>query len=120
MVLRVAREFGVSVAALHHALEAYRVPDLVRSSNATVATFADMWGYKWEAYNASVDAPRILAEHGIPVALKSDHPVINAASAACAVCLAHLLTCHAISNTWCTRLPRHITTDCRRSCPWPV
>ncbi|RKP05677.1 hypothetical protein THASP1DRAFT_19507, partial [Thamnocephalis sphaerospora] len=77
MLFRVMNEFNVPVAAIHHALDAYRVPELVRRNNVTVATFADLWGYKKEAYQASVNSPRILAEHGIPVAIKSDHPVIN-------------------------------------------
>ncbi|RKP22565.1 hypothetical protein SYNPS1DRAFT_31826 [Syncephalis pseudoplumigaleata] len=77
MMLRVMREFNVTIAAFHHALEAHLIPEVIRRSNVTVATFADLWGYKYEAFDASVNAPRILAEHGIPVALKSDHPVIN-------------------------------------------
>ncbi|KAI9597644.1 hypothetical protein BDF19DRAFT_411597 [Syncephalis fuscata] len=77
MVIRVMKEFNVPISAFHHALEAYLIPDLIRRTNVTVATFADLWGYKNEAYRASVNSPRILAEHNIPVALKSDHPVIN-------------------------------------------
>lgn len=34
-------------------------------------------GYKKEAFQASPHAPRILLDAGIPVALKSDHPVLN-------------------------------------------
>ncbi|KAI8055661.1 hypothetical protein BDF22DRAFT_671365, partial [Syncephalis plumigaleata] len=77
MMLRVTKEFNIPIAAFHHALEAYLIPEVIRNSNVTIATFADLWGYKYEAFDASVNSPRILAEHGIPVALKSDHPVIN-------------------------------------------
>jgi imidazolonepropionase-like amidohydrolase len=77
MMLRVTKEFNVTIAAFHHALEAYLIPEVIRNNNVTVATFADLWGYKYEAFDASVNSPRILAEHHIPVALKSDHPVIN-------------------------------------------
>ena len=39
-----------------------------------------MWGYKHEAMDQNVNAPNILSEAGIPVAFKSDHPVMNAVS----------------------------------------
>ncbi|KAI8866137.1 hypothetical protein GQ42DRAFT_111363, partial [Ramicandelaber brevisporus] len=54
-LLRVAREFNATVSALHHGLEAYRMPETLKqppyaadnnSSTITVATFADHWGYK--------------------------------------------------------------------------
>lgn len=77
-MVRTFTKYNVSIRAFHHALEAYRVPNLLKRHNIGVATFSDNWGYKKEAYDASVRAPSILAQHGIPVALKSDHPVINA------------------------------------------
>ncbi|KAI8098293.1 uncharacterized protein B0P05DRAFT_633363 [Gilbertella persicaria] len=78
-MLRHAKEFGFEISAVHHALEAYRIPDVLKRANynITVATFADHWGFKKEAYGASTKAPRLLFEAGIPVALKSDHPVLN-------------------------------------------
>ncbi|KAJ9087957.1 hypothetical protein DSO57_1027897 [Entomophthora muscae] len=81
-LVRISEEFQFQIWAFHHALEAYLVPDLIHRAgrdgfNVTVATFADGWGYKKEAYLGTLAAPHILAQHGIPVALKSDHPVIN-------------------------------------------
>ncbi|CAO3577184.1 unnamed protein product [Absidia cylindrospora] len=77
--IRHSLEFNFTIAAFHHALDAYRVPDILKRvpNNITVATFADQWGYKKEAFQASPHAPRILLDAGIPVALKSDHPVLN-------------------------------------------
>ncbi|KAI9306236.1 hypothetical protein BJ944DRAFT_238927 [Cunninghamella echinulata] len=77
--IRHSLEFNFTVAAFHHALDAYRVPDILKRApnNITIATFADHWGYKKEAFQASPHAPRILLDAGIPVALKSDHPVLN-------------------------------------------
>ncbi|KAI7863022.1 hypothetical protein BDF14DRAFT_1885495 [Spinellus fusiger] len=73
-------EFGFEIAALHHALSAWQIPDIIKraSTNITIATFSDMWGYKAEAWSQNVNAPTILANAGIPVAFKSDHPVLNA------------------------------------------
>jgi hypothetical protein len=63
-------------------LSAYRIPDIIKRSrtNITIATFADHWGYKKEAFQADPRAPKILYDAGIPVAFKSDHPVLNAVS----------------------------------------
>lgn len=78
-MLRHAEEFNFNISAFHHALEAYKIPEILKRAhnNITIATFADHWGYKKEAYGASPRAPRYLYEAGIPVALKSDHPVLN-------------------------------------------
>ncbi|KAI9019283.1 hypothetical protein CLU79DRAFT_759500 [Phycomyces nitens] len=73
-------EFDFEIAGLHHALAAWKVPEVIKraKTNITIATFADMWGYKAEAWDQNVNAPSILADAGIPVAFKSDHPVMNA------------------------------------------
>ncbi|KAL0074749.1 hypothetical protein J3Q64DRAFT_1202866 [Phycomyces blakesleeanus] len=73
-------EFDFEIAGLHHALAAWKVPEVIKraKTNITIATFADMWGYKAEAWEQNVHAPSILADAGIPVAFKSDHPVMNA------------------------------------------
>ena len=77
-LVRIADEFGFRVAAIHHALEAWKVPKLLHDHGIAVATFADLWGFKLEAYDASVLAPRVLWENGVQLALKTDHPVIDA------------------------------------------
>ncbi|CAG8467170.1 8979_t:CDS:10 [Ambispora gerdemannii] len=79
-LIRHSLEFDFPIAAVHHALDAYRIPDIVKraKNQITIATFSDLWGYKKEAFQASTKGPKILADAGIPVALKSDHPVTNA------------------------------------------
>ncbi|KAL4912899.1 hypothetical protein BDW62DRAFT_215979 [Aspergillus aurantiobrunneus] len=62
-LLSVLHEFGIHPQALHHALEA----------NVTIATFADNALFKAEAYGADLRGPKILRDHGLRVALKSDH-----------------------------------------------
>ncbi|KAF6835854.1 hypothetical protein CMUS01_05635 [Colletotrichum musicola] len=81
-MLRVTSEFGVRVRAFHHAVEAWQVPEMLKTygENVTVATFAEFSLYKWESYAPSLSAGKILNEHGVPVAYKSDHvaPETNA------------------------------------------
>ncbi len=62
-IIRHSLEFNFTIAALHHALDAYRVPDIIKRANSqiTVATFSDLWGYKKEAFQASTRSPKILS-----------------------------------------------------------
>ncbi|EIW82936.1 carbohydrate esterase family 9 protein [Coniophora puteana RWD-64-598 SS2] len=79
-LMRLSNEFEFPIAAVHHASEAYLVPDLLKTGYGhppAVALFATDARYKREAYRSSEFAPRVLAQHGIQVAMKSDHPVQN-------------------------------------------
>jgi imidazolonepropionase-like amidohydrolase len=78
MAIRVAKEFGYKITTFHHALESHMIPKILKENNISVATFADHWGFKVEAWNANVMTPKILYENGVSVILKSDHPVIHA------------------------------------------
>lgn len=49
--MQVADEFGFKVRAFHHALEAYKVRDLLAAKSIAVATWADWWGFKLEAWD---------------------------------------------------------------------
>jgi imidazolonepropionase-like amidohydrolase len=50
-VLDMSREFGYHVAAFHHAVEAYKISDLLAANNVCAAMWADWWGFKMEAYD---------------------------------------------------------------------
>ncbi|TFY72584.1 hypothetical protein EVG20_g397 [Dentipellis fragilis] len=81
-LVRLTNEFEFSVAAVHHAHEAYLVPDVLKRAygkrhTPAAAIFATNGRYKREAYRASEFAARILSENGIKVVMKSDHPVLN-------------------------------------------
>ncbi|MEQ1725843.1 MAG: amidohydrolase [Sphingopyxis sp.] len=51
-VLDMAREFGYRVTAFHHAVEAYKIADILRDNHVCAAMWADWWGFKMEAYDA--------------------------------------------------------------------
>ncbi|KAB8222437.1 hypothetical protein BDV33DRAFT_189637 [Aspergillus novoparasiticus] len=74
-MLSVLHEFGVHPQAFHHALEAWQVPELLKNleENITIATFAENALFKAEAYGANLRGPKLLDDHGVQVALKSDH-----------------------------------------------
>ncbi len=50
-VLDMAHEFGYHVAAFHHAVEAYKIADLLAEQGVCAAMWADWWGFKMEAYD---------------------------------------------------------------------
>ncbi|KAI0374139.1 composite domain of metallo-dependent hydrolase [Pilatotrama ljubarskyi] len=77
--VRISNEFQFPVAAFHHAHEAYLVPEVLKRAYKNVpalAMFSTFSRYKREAYRHSEFAPRILAEEGIDVIMKSDHSAI--------------------------------------------
>ena len=51
-IIRVMDEFDIQVTAFHHALEAYKVRDILAEHGAGIATWPDWWGFKLEAYDA--------------------------------------------------------------------
>ncbi|GJE95448.1 carbohydrate esterase family 9 protein [Phanerochaete sordida] len=79
-IVRLSNEFQFPIAAFHHAHEAYLVPGLLKQAYGhppAVAMFATNARYKREAYRGSEFAPRVLAQHGLKVVMKSDHPVLD-------------------------------------------
>lgn len=62
-ILDLADEFGYQVTAFHHAVEAYKIADLLAENGVCGAMWADWWGFKMEAYDgiqeniALVDRP---------------------------------------------------------------
>jgi imidazolonepropionase-like amidohydrolase len=51
VVLDMAKEFGYKVSAFHHAVESYKIADLLKESGVCSAMWADWWGFKMEAYD---------------------------------------------------------------------
>ncbi|KAH9930389.1 composite domain of metallo-dependent hydrolase [Amylocystis lapponica] len=79
-LVRITNEFKFSIAAFHHAHETYLVPDTLKSAYGhppAVALFATNARFKRESYRGSEFAPKILAENGLQVIMKSDHPVLD-------------------------------------------
>ncbi len=50
-MLDVSREFGYHIAAFHHAVEAYKIADLLAENGVCGAVWAEFWGFKMEAYD---------------------------------------------------------------------
>ncbi|MGD8325549.1 MAG: amidohydrolase [Sphingomonadales bacterium] len=50
-VLDMAKEFNYKVGTFHHAVESYKIADLLREEGVCSAMWADWWGFKMESYD---------------------------------------------------------------------
>ncbi|MEM9751416.1 MAG: amidohydrolase family protein [Pseudomonadota bacterium] len=74
-ILDMAKEFDYQVTAFHHAVEAYKIADLLAESGACSAVWADWWGFKLEAYDAIAENAALLEKAGACAVIHSDSPV---------------------------------------------
>jgi len=70
--MAMAKEFGYNLRAFHHAVEAYKVAGQLAANNVGIATWADWWGFKQEAWDAIPWNAVIAMRKGVHVAIKSD------------------------------------------------
>ncbi len=68
----IAKQYGYKIRAFHHALEMYKVGPEIAADNTAIATFADWWGFKDEAWDAIPWNAVMSMREGVRVALKSD------------------------------------------------
>jgi imidazolonepropionase-like amidohydrolase len=74
-MLSVAHEFGFTIAAFHHAAEAYKIPVLLRDAGICAAVWGDWWGFKMEALDGVRANAAMLDRAGVCVAMHSDSPL---------------------------------------------
>ncbi len=51
VMIDIAKEFNYKISAFHHAIEAYKVADVLAQENICAAVWADWWGFKHEAFD---------------------------------------------------------------------
>ena len=51
VMLDIAKEFNYKVTTFHHAIEAYKVADILAKNDVCAAMWADWWGFKHEAFD---------------------------------------------------------------------
>ncbi|AJP72177.1 amidohydrolase [Sphingomonas hengshuiensis] len=72
IVMDMAKEFGYKVTAFHHAVEAYKIADLLKANSTCAAVWADWYGFKMEAYDAVNENLAILEKEGACGLIHSD------------------------------------------------
>ena len=74
-VLDMAREFNYHVAAFHHAVEAYKIADLLAREHVCAAMWADWWGFKLEAWDGVQENIALVHNAGACATIHSDSEV---------------------------------------------
>ncbi|HCF25066.1 MULTISPECIES: amidohydrolase [unclassified Novosphingobium] len=72
IVLDMGKEFGYKVSTFHHAVEAYKIGDLLAAAGTCSAIWADWWGFKMEAYDGIPENAGLLYKAGACVVIHSD------------------------------------------------
>jgi imidazolonepropionase-like amidohydrolase len=77
LVLDLSREFNYKVTAFHHAVEAYKIADLLARSGVCAVVWSDWWGYKMEAYDGIRENAAFVDAAGGCVAMHSDSAILG-------------------------------------------
>ncbi|MBI1264099.1 MAG: amidohydrolase family protein [Alphaproteobacteria bacterium] len=72
LVLDMAEEFDYHVSVFHHAVEAYKIPDLLAEAGTCAAVWADWGGFKMEAYDSIIENLPITHALGACAMIHSD------------------------------------------------
>lgn len=72
IVMDMAKEFGYKVTAFHHAVESYKIADLLKENDTCSAVWADWYGFKMESYDAITENLAILEKEGACGLIHSD------------------------------------------------
>ncbi len=71
-IIDMSKEFGYKVTAFHHAVESYKIADILAKEEICSAIWADWWGFKMEAYDAIPENAALLQQAGACVIIHSD------------------------------------------------
>lgn len=75
VVIDMSKEFGYHVSAFHHAVEAYKIADMLAKEDICAAMWADWWGFKMESYDGiKENIPFVHAAGGCAI-VHSDDPI---------------------------------------------
>ena len=72
LVMDMAKEMGYKVTAFHHAVESYKIADLLRENDVCSAIWADWYGFKMESYDGIPENAALLWKSGACVVIHSD------------------------------------------------
>jgi imidazolonepropionase-like amidohydrolase len=73
-MIDMSKEFGYHITAFHHAVEAYKIADLLRENDICAVMWADWYGFKMEAYDAIPENIALVHNAGACAMVHSDDP----------------------------------------------
>ncbi len=74
LMLDLGHEFGFTIRSFHHAVEAYKIADLLAREDAAASVWADWWGFKEEAMDGIRENAALLQAAGGRAVIHSDSP----------------------------------------------
>ena len=111
LMIDMAKEFGYKITAFHHALESYKIADVLKANDICTATWANWWGSKLETWDSVEANVPLVAAAGACAVIKSDDPDVTqrlnqeAAEALAAGRAAGLTISEAEAISWITANP---------------
>ena len=72
VMLEIAKEFDYSISTFHHAVEAYKIGDLLAEADTCAAVWADWWGFKMESFDGIRENAALLEKAGACAVIHSD------------------------------------------------
>lgn len=72
LVMDMAKEFGYTVSTFHHAVESYKIGDLLKENEVCSAVWADWYGFKMESYDGIPENAALIQQAGACVVIHSD------------------------------------------------
>ena len=73
-MMDLAHEFGFHIRSFHHAVESYKIADLLARENVSVSVWADWWGFKEEAMDGVQQNAALNQQAGGRPLIHSDSP----------------------------------------------
>ena len=73
-MIDMSKEFGYHITAFHHAVEAYKIADLLRDNDICAVMWADWYGFKMESYDAIKENIPLVHNAGACAIVHSDDP----------------------------------------------
>ena len=71
-VLDLAREFGFRIRSFHHAVEAYKIADLLARDSVAASVWSDWWGFKMESLDGIPQNAALVEQAGARAIIHSD------------------------------------------------
>lgn len=74
VMIDIAKEFGYRIASFHHAVEAYKIRDVLAREGICGSMWSDWWGFKLEAWDGIKENIALMDEAGACAIVHSDDP----------------------------------------------
>jgi imidazolonepropionase-like amidohydrolase len=71
-MIAVADDFGFAIRSFHHALEAYKLRDVLVARTIAINTWSDWWGFKLEAFDGIPENAALFTQQGGRATIHSD------------------------------------------------